>query len=273
MKTKQNRNVLDLFRIDGRVAIVTGGARTLGYQMATALAQAGANLAITSRTFADSRNAADEISSYTGRKVLAVEMDVRREDDIESMVARVLQEFGHIDVLVNNAGNVTSTPSEAPFEVRPLRKWQEVVDVNLTGTFLCSKYVVANAMKPAGSGTIINLGSVAGIVGKDRRVYAGTDIGGSTIDYHAAKGGVINMTRDMAAYLAPFGIRVNCLSPGVFFRNQDRKFVDSYSERIPMGRFGNEETELNGAIVYLASDASTYVTGHNLVVDGGLTVW
>ena len=219
------------------------------------------------------RRSAERISAVTGRRIVPARLDVRDESEVDEVVRGVLAEFGHIDILVNNAGNVTSTPENAPFDVRPVELWRQVIEVNLTGTFLCSKHVVSSAMKPARSGTIINLGSVAGITGKDRRVYEGTNIGGSTLDYHAAKAGVINMTRDMAAYLAPFHIRVNCLSPGVFWRNQEKKFVDSYSEKIPMGRFGDEAKELGGAVVYLASEASSYVTGHNLVVDGGLTIW
>lgn len=273
MNKSNDSTVMDMFRLDGKVAIVTGGSRTLGYHMALSLAQAGADLVITSRDLAHSEIAAEKIASFTGRKVLPLALDVKCEADVERMVDAVLSEFKHIDILVNNAGNVTSTPQNAPFEIRPLELWKEVIDVNLTGLFICSKHVVAKAMKPAGSGCIINLGSVAGITGKDRRVYADTDIGGSTLDYHAAKGGVINMTRDMAVYLAPYGIRVNCLSPGVFWRNQDEKFVKAYSEHIPMGRFGHEDKELSGAVVYLSSEASSYVTGHNLVVDGGLTVW
>jgi gluconate 5-dehydrogenase len=273
MNPANSSNVFELFKLDNKVAIVIGGARTLGYDMALSLAQAGADLVITSRHVEQSKDAAEKITSLTGRRVLPLELDVRNENDVIKMVDTVLSEFKHIDILVNNAGNVTSKPENAPFDVRPLELWKEVIDINLTGSFLCSKHVVAKAMKPARSGCIINLGSVAGITGKDRRVYAGTDIGGSTLDYHSAKGGVINMTRDMAVYLAPYGIRVNCLSPGVFWRNQDEKFVKAYSNLIPMERFGQESKELNGAIVYLASEAASYVTGHNLVVDGGLTAW
>lgn len=266
-------HVFDLFRLDGKVALVTGGAKTLGFHMATALSQAGATVVITSRDKDECGVSAKKIASLTGRRVVPAKLDVRDESEVAALVDSVLSECGRLDILVNNAGNVTSTPENAPFDVRPLNLWREVIEVNLTGVFLCSKHVVAKALKPTRSGTIINLGSVAGITGKDRRVYEGTDIGGSTLDYHAAKAGVINMTRDMAAYLAPFHIRVNCLSPGVFFRNQDKRFVDAYSERIPMGRFGDEAKELGGAVVFLASDASSYVTGHNLVVDGGLTIW
>ena len=204
---------------------------------------------------------------------MPAKLDVSVELEVENVVDQVLAEFGRIDILVNNAGNVTSTPDTAPFERRPLELWQEVINVNLTGVFLCSKHVVAKAMMPVKKGNVINIGSTTGIIGKDRRMYEGTGMGGSTLDYHAAKGGVISMSRDMAAYLAPHGIRVNCLSPGVFWRNQHEKFVEYYRNIIPMGRMGREGKELKGAVVFLASEASSYVTGHNLVVDGGLTIW
>jgi len=266
-------NIWDLFKLDGKVAIVTGGARTFGYDMAEALAEAGAELAVSSRSLANAEAAADRLRATTGRRVLPLQLDVRRERHVETAVNRVLEEYGHIDILVNNAGNVTSTPDTAPFERRPLELWQEVIDINLTGVFLCSKHVVAKAMMPARSGNIINIGSTAGIVGKDRRVYAGTELGGATLDYHAAKGGVISMTRDMAVYLAPHGIRVNCISPAGFWRHQPEPFVAAYSATIPMGRMGQDGKEMKGAVVFLASEASSFVTGHNLVVDGGLTAW
>jgi NAD(P)-dependent dehydrogenase (short-subunit alcohol dehydrogenase family) len=185
----------------------------------------------------------------------------------------VLKEMGKLDILVNNAGNVTSTPENAPLEIRPFELWQEVIETNLTGVFLCVKHAAAKYMIPNKTGNIINLGSTAGMIGKDRRVYAGTPMGGATIDYHAAKGGVVNMTRDMAVYLAPYNIRVNCISPGGFFRNQPEEFVKAYSETFPMGRMGIDGKEMKGAVVFLASEASSFVTGQNLAVDGGLTAW
>lgn len=267
-------NVWDLFKLDGKVALITGGVRNLGYDMALALAQAGADVAVTSRNSEPAQEAAKRISESTGRRVLPLVLDLPDEAQVVETVERVLRELGHLDILVNNAGNVArSTPETSPFEVRPLEAWQEVIGVNLTGLFLCSKHAVRLAMKPARSGNIINLGSTAGIVGKDRRQYEGTSMGGATLDYHAAKGGVVNMTRDMAVYLAPFGIRVNCISPGGFERGQPEKFVKAYGANVPMGRMGQDGKEIMGAAVYLASEASSYVTGHNLVVDGGLTAW
>ena len=270
---KKEWNIWNLFKLDGKVAVVTGGARNLGYDMALALAEAGADVVITSRKLEGAEKSAGLIADITGRKVLPLALDIRYEDQVENFVDTVLNELGKIDILVNNAGNVSSTPDNAPFHKRPLDMWQEVIDTNMTGYFLCSKHVVAKYMLPSKTGNIINIGSTTGIVGKDRRVYEGTQMGGATLDYHAAKGGVISMTRDMAAYLAPYNIRVNCISPGGFFRNQPEEFVKAYSKTFPMGRMGQDGKEMKGAAVYLASEAASFVTGHNLVVDGGLTIW
>ena len=266
-------NVWELFKLNGKVAFVTGGARNLGYDMALALAEAGADVAVTSRKLDSARATAEKIAKATGRKAIGYALDVASEADVEKTIAALLADFGRLDILVNNAGNVTSTPETAPFEKRSLKLWQETLDVNLTGVFLCSKHVVAKCMKPSKSGVIVNIGSTAGLIGKDRRMYRGTPMGGATLDYHAAKGGVINMTRDMAVYLAPDNIRVNCISPGGFWRGHSETFTRQYSETVPMARMGQDGKELKGAVLFLASEASSYVTGHNLVVDGGVTAW
>ena len=143
----------------------------------------------------------------------------------------------------------------------------------MTGVFLCSKHVVAKAMKPAHRGVIINIGSVAGMAGKDHRVYQDTSMGGVTIDYAASKGGVINMTREMACWLAQYNIRVNCISPGGFWRGHTETFTRQYSYLVPLRRMGQDGKEMKGAVVFLASEASSYVTGINLPVDGGITAW
>jgi gluconate 5-dehydrogenase len=266
-------SVRELFDLSGRTALVTGGARTLGYDMALALAEMGADVSITSRKIEDAEKSAREIARLTGRKTLGVACDVRLEDQVQSAVDAVLKEFGKIDVLVNNAGNVVSTPQNKPIEQRPTEQWDFTLDVNLKGVFLCSKHVVDKAMKPACSGVIINMGSVAGMLGKDHRVYDGTTMGGVTIDYVAAKGGVIAMTREMACWLAQYNIRVNCISPGGFWRNHTETFTRQYSNLVPMGRMGEDGKEIKGAVVFLASETSSYVTGINLVVDGGMSAW
>lgn len=266
-------HVAELFRLDGQVALVTGGARNLGYDMALALAEAGADIALSSRNIESASEAAGQIAAATGRRTLPLAFDVTDETAVAAAVAATLGRFGRIDILVNNAGNVSSTPQTAPLELRPIEAWNMVLSSNLTGTFLCSKHVVGAAMKPAKRGIIVNIGSSAGLTGKDRRHYAGTSMGGATIDYHAAKGGVIAMTRDMAVYLAPDNIRVNCISPGGFERGQPAEFIAAYNRSVPMGRMGRDGKEMKGAVLFLASEASSYVTGHNLVVDGGLTAW
>jgi NAD(P)-dependent dehydrogenase (short-subunit alcohol dehydrogenase family) len=265
--------IQELFDLNGRVALVTGGARNLGFDMAIALGEAGCDLAVTSRTLENAQASARHISADTGRHVIGLACDVRAEEQVVVLVDAVLAEFGHLDILVNNAGNVLSTPQNKPLEHRSLEEWQFVVDVNMTGVFLCSKHVVAKAMKPAGRGVIINIGSVAGMLGKDHRVYQGTPMGGVTLDYAASKAGVINMTREMACWLAQYNIRVNCISPGGFERGQPEAFIRQYSYLVPMGRMGQDGKEVKGAVVFLASEASSYVTGINLAVDGGMTAW
>lgn len=265
--------IQELFDLTGKVALVTGGARNLGYDMAMALAEAGASVAVSSRRLEDAERAARRITEDTGRKALGVTCDVRYEDQVVAMVDAVLAGFGKIDILVNNAGNVVSTPENKPIEHRPLDEWRFTVDVNMTGVFLCTKHVVAHAMKPARRGVIINIGSTAGMVGKDHRIYRGTGMGGATIDYAAAKGGVISMTREMACWLAQYNIRVNCISPGGFWRGHSDIFTRQYSDLVPMQRMGQDGKELKGPVLFLACEASSYVTGINLPVDGGLTAW
>ena len=263
----------ELCDLTGKRALVTGGARNLGYDMALALAEAGSDVAVTSRDLESAQEAALRIAAATDRRAIGLACDVRFEDQVETVVDAVLAEFTTIDILVNNAGNVVSTPQNKPLEQRPVEEWEFTVDVNMKGAFLCSKHVVAKAMKPARGGVIVNIGSVAGMGGKDHRVYRGTDMGGVTPDYAAAKAGVINLTREMACWLAQYGIRVNCISPGGFWRGHSETFTQQYSYLVPMGRMGQDGKELKGPVVFLASEASSYCTGHNLVIDGGLTSW
>lgn len=265
--------IQELYCLHKKVALVTGGARNLGYDMALALAEAGADITLTSRTLEAAQRSAAKIGRETGRRVVGLACDVRNERAVENAIEAVLAEFGRIDILVNNAGNVVSTPENTPLERRPLTEWQLTLDVNLTGVFLCSKHVAAKSMIPRQQGVIVNIASVAGLVGKDRRVYRGTDMGGVTMDYSAAKGGVINLTRDMACYLAPYNIRVNCISPGGFWRGHSETFTRQFSALVPMDRMGQDGKEMKGPVVFLASAASSYITGINLVVDGGMTAW
>jgi NAD(P)-dependent dehydrogenase (short-subunit alcohol dehydrogenase family) len=265
--------VQQLFDLTGQVALVIGGARDLGYDMALALAEAGAQVAITSRTLARAQASAQKITLATGRRCIGLACDARDENQVSTMVDVALTAFGKIDILVNNVGGVVSTRENKPLEQRPTDEWNFAIDVNLKGTFLCSKHVVAKAMKPARKGVIINIASVAGVGGKDHRVYDGTEVGGVTIDYAAAKGGIVNLTREMACWLAQYNIRVNSISPGGFWRGHSERFTRQYSYLVPMGRMGQDGKDMKGPVVFLASEASAYVTGINLLVDGGMMAW
>ena len=265
--------IQELMDLTDKVALVTGGARNLGFDMAMALAEVGAGIAITSRDLDSARASAVQISADTGCKAVGYDCDVRFEKQVTALVDAVVTDFGQIDILVNNAGNVISTPENKPLHRRPVEEWEFTVDVNMKGVFLVSKHVLAKAMLLARQGVIINISSIAGMAGKDHRVYRGTDMGGVTVDYAASKGGVISMTREMACSLAEYNIRVNSISPGGFWRGHSERFTEQYSYLVPMGRMGQDGKEMKGPVVFLASEASSYVTGINLSVDGGMMAW
>jgi NAD(P)-dependent dehydrogenase (short-subunit alcohol dehydrogenase family) len=251
---------LELFDLSGKVALVTGGGKGIGRQMATALAEAGADLVLCARNV----DRCEEAAAAMPTRALGLACDVREKGQVEAVVARTLDEFGRIDVLVNNAGTVWGG---APEEI-PLDGWQKVVDVNLTGVFLCSQ-AAGREMIARGGGKIVNIASVAGLRGGPPEVM-------NALPYNATKGGVISFTRDLACKWAQHGIYVNAIAPGWFPSDMSRHVLDSHEERllehIPLRRFGGDD-DLKGAIVFLASRASDYVTGQTLVVDGGETAW
>jgi len=244
-----------LFDLSGKVAIVTGGASGIGNQMAHGLAEAGADLVLCARKL----ERCEEAAATMPTRALALPCDVSDEESVSAMVARVVHEFGRIDILVNNAGTVWGA---AP-EDMPLKGWQKVVDVNLTGVFLCSQ-AAGRVMIEKGGGKIVNIASVAGLHGAPAEVA-------NSLPYHATKGGVISLTRDLAWKWARHGINVNAIAPGWFPSDMANFVIErqpELAERVPLGRFGGPE-DLKGAVVFLASRASDYVTGHTLVVDGG----
>jgi NAD(P)-dependent dehydrogenase (short-subunit alcohol dehydrogenase family) len=259
---------LEMFRLDGKVAVIAGGARHLGYDMAEILAEAGCDLAITSRTAENAEAAAKKLRTQYGRDVLADALDVRQFDQIDAFARKVLAWKGHIDVLVNNAGGSPKCKAAHLFG-RTAEEMTELVSTNLLGTLFCCK-VFGKIMAGQGHGKIINIASIAGLVGRDRRVYERNGMLGQPIDY----AGIIGMTRDLAGLLSPMGIYVNAISPGGFGpRELPPGFVEDYSDRTPLGRMGRDGIDLKGAALFLASPASDYVTGQNLVVDGGFTLW
>jgi len=264
-----SNNVWDLFSLEGQVALVTGGARNLGRDMVEALAEAGADVAVASRSLERANETAATIAQETGRTVRGYQLDVSEEMQIVRMIGQVIEDFGKLDILVNNAGNPRSS---GPPEARSLEEWNYTFAVNSTGVFLCIREAIKHMM-PRNSGVIINIASVAGMVGKDRRQYEDADMLGLPVDYMAAKAAVINLTRDYACYLGPYGIRVNSISMAGFERGQPQPFIEKYTYMIPLGRMGEDGKDMKGAVVYLASEASAWVTGHNLVLDGGYCAW
>ena len=252
-----------LFELQGRVSVVTGGTAGLGLQMATALAEAGSDIVICSRRKDHCEHAAAQLRAL-GTQVLAVECDVSKADQIESLKDRVCERFGRVDVLVNNAGR---TWWAAPEDL-PLERWQYVIDLNVTGTFLCSQ-IFGRVMIKQRRGKIINIASASGLVGKNPAVH-------NSIAYNATKGAVVNMTRDLAVKWAQHNILVNAIAPGFFLasRNQGRfeERKDKILGEIPLHRPGGAD-DLKGPVVFLASDASNFVTGAILSVDGGANAW
>jgi NAD(P)-dependent dehydrogenase (short-subunit alcohol dehydrogenase family) len=253
--------VQDLYDLSGRTAIVTGGGTGIGRQMAEALAELGANLVLCARKVERCEQAAAELSGL-GVKAIGLRCDVRNQDEVQAVCERTMEELGRLDVLVNNAG----TAWGAPTEEMPLEGWQKVVDVNLTGAFLFSQ-TAGRMMIDLGGGSIVNIASIAGLRGSPPGKM-------DAISYSASKGGVIAFTRDLAHKWAPHGIRVNAIAPGWFPSGMSKLVLDRYGDelvqQIPLGRFGGAD-DLKGAVAFLASPASSFVTGHTLVVDGGQT--
>jgi NAD(P)-dependent dehydrogenase (short-subunit alcohol dehydrogenase family) len=252
--------VKQLFDLTGRVAIVTGGSTGLGRQMAEGLAEMGANLVLCARKKERCQQAAEDLQKL-GVKTVALACDVKNPADIHQVVDATMAQFGRIDILINNAG----TSWGAPVEEMHLEHWNKVIETNLTGTFLFSQ-AVGKIMIGQRRGKIINIASVAGIRGASPEFQA--------IGYHASKGGVIIFTKDLACKWGIHNIQVNSIAPGWFPTNMSQVLIernrDTFLKTIPMRRFGNDH-DLKGAAVFLASDASDFVTGHVLVVDGGQT--
>lgn len=260
-----------LFSLKDKVAMVTGGARHLGYAMACALADAGAHVIITSRSIKAASLAATSLASRNALPTLALALDQSSARSVAKAFAAAQSWQDRIDIVINNAGG---SPSLGPRDLlsREPRDAEALIHTNLTGLLHCCQEA-ARHMTPRRQGRIINIASIAGIVGRDRNIYKRSQMNGQAVDYAAAKAGVIGLTRDLAAVLAPEGITVNSISPGGFARdNLPKKFMRDYSSRTPLGRMGKEETDLAGPVVFLASSASAYVTGHNLVVDGGFSI-
>ena len=257
-------DTLDLFRLDGRTAVVTGGGRGLGLYMAEAISDAGANVVLCSRKLEPLVEVRDEIEARGGN-ALALACDVTKQEDVKKVVAEAEQAFGGVDVLVNNSGATWGAP---PDEMPP-EKFDQVIAVNVRGTFLMSQAVGRRMIERGAGGTIVNISSVAGLVGGHPDYM-------QTVGYNSSKGAIISMTRDLATSWARHNITVNAIAPGWFPTRMSGALIEKFEEKmldgIPLRRFGNPE-DLKGVVVFLASPAASYITGQTIVVDGGATAW
>lgn len=253
--------VRELFKLDGRIALITGGSRGLGLQMAEALGEMGCKLAISARK-ADELAEARAHLEKLGYEVLTVVNDLARTEQIPAMVDQVMQRFGTIDILVNNAGATWSAPAEE----YPDEAWRKVLGLNVDATFFLSREVARRCMIPNKSGKIINIASVAGLRGSATNV--------NTIAYHTSKGAEVNFTRALASEWGKYNINVNAICPGFFPSKMSagllEKVAESVIARAPLHRIGGDE-DLKGAVVFLASEASRHITGQALAVDGGIS--
>jgi NAD(P)-dependent dehydrogenase (short-subunit alcohol dehydrogenase family) len=262
----------ELFRLDGKVAVVTGGARNLGFDMASVLAEAGASVIVTSRTLKSAEDAAKQLKAEYSVDTLAIELDQREHAHVAAAIASAAKWKGQIDILINNAGGGSGAGPCHLLERSPADA-TDLIQNNLVGVLHCCQEV-SRVMIAQKRGKIINIASAAGLIGRDRRMYERHQMKGQPIDYAAAKAGVIGMTRDLAGLLSPHGIHVNAISPGGFERDTlPVGFRQEFSDRTPLGRMGRDGVDLKGAALFLSAPASDFVTGHNLVVDGGFSIW
>jgi NAD(P)-dependent dehydrogenase (short-subunit alcohol dehydrogenase family) len=256
----ERTNVLDQFRLNGRRALITGGAKGLGRVITQAFAEAGADVALASRTLSECQKAATEINASTGRQALAFEVDVSKSSAIEKLRDDVEGSLGSVDILVNNAGINIRGPAAELSEA----EWESVMSTNLKAPFLCAQ-AFGPGMCRRGWGRIINMGSILSVIAIPGRA-----------PYASSKAGVLNLTRVLALEWATQGVTVNAICPGPFATDMNKQLLDdpekyrAFVEKIPMGRWG-ELHEIAGAAVFLASDAGSYVTGSALFVDGGWT--
>lgn len=266
------RTVAELLRLDGRVAVVTGGAGHLALAILEALGEAGARLVIVDRDSSLCQARAELLNRTTGVETLPIAADLADPVATTSVISRTLDHFGALDILVNNAaftGDTRLAGWAVPFAEQSVEAWDAAMRTNLTAPFLLAREA-RQALAASGHGAIINVASIYGVLGPDFSLYEGTAMANPAA-YGASKAGLLQLTRYLSTVMAP-RVRVNAVSPGGLERGQAAAFQDRYRTRTPLGRLGTEE-DLKGAVAFLASDAAAYVTGQNLMIDGGWSAW
>ena len=273
--------IQEKFDLTGRVAVVTGGVGLLGAEFCRTLAEAGAAVVVVDLNGPASQAAADSLTK-SGYQALAIPTDITQPNSVRVLVEKISSEFGRLDILVNSAALDPKFDPQAidkgiapgAFEDYPLDLWNAALNVNLTGMFLMTQACVKPMIEQGKKGSIINICSTYGLNGPDQRIYIndGTRVAYKPVYYTVTKAGVLGFTKYLAAYYAGTEIRVNALTPGGVFNNHEEYFVKNYSAKTIIGRMAQKD-EMNGALLFLASDASSYMTGNNVVVDGGWTAW
>ena len=273
--------IQEKFDLTGRVAVVTGGVGLLGAEFCRTLAEAGAAVVVVDLNASASQGTADTLTK-SGYKALAAPADITQPDSVNAMVEKVLFTFGRLDILVNSAALDPKFDPDAikkgitpgAFEDYPLDQWTAAMNVNLTGMFLVTQACVKQMLAQGKKGSIINICSTYGLNGPDQSIYIkdGERVAYKPVYYTVTKAGVMGFTKYLAAYYAGTEIRVNALTPGGVFNDHEDYFVRNYSAKTILGRMAKKD-EMNGALLFLASDASSYMTGNNVVVDGGWTAW
>ena len=267
-----------LFDLHGKTAIVTGGAGILGRRFCAGLAEFGANVAVIDIDVKAARVVAEELDSRYGSKSIGIGCNIAKSDSVKEMAKQVVSSLGNIHILHNNAAGKSDDLDAffAPFEEYSLKQWREIMSVNIDGMFLMAQAVGKHMIGHGEGGSIIQTSSIYGIMAPDQRIYEGSSYMGRAINtpavYSTSKAAVIGLTKYLAAYWADKGIRVNTLIPGGVESGQNETFKQRYSARVPLGRMARAD-EMVSALIYLASDASSYVTGQNIIVDGGLEAW